>query len=142
MQGTYREFTKAFPDIVTADPPAAGPRDGMADKNTALGEYVNRTLSAVQVKPPSTDTSRATGPPTEADAGERQTTEVEDMKIADTLKTCEWIDRRATILIRHHLLCNRPKFAHGPRINKARSCESHRGASIKRAEVREDGHNL
>ena len=101
MQGTYREFTKAFPDIVTADPPAAGPRDGMADKNTALGEYVNRTLSAVQVKPPSTDTSRATGPPTEADAGERQTTEVEDMNRADTLKTCELYDEHnAMILIR------------------------------------------
>jgi hypothetical protein len=36
--GTYKEFTKALPDIVTEDPPAAGPRDGITERNTALGE--------------------------------------------------------------------------------------------------------
>ncbi len=35
---TYKELTKALPDIVTEDPPAAGPRDGIAERNTALGE--------------------------------------------------------------------------------------------------------
>ena len=84
--GTYKEFTKALPDIVTEDPPAAGPRDGITERNTALGEYVNRTLSAVQVNPPSTDTSSAMEPPTEAEAGERQTTAVDDTNMADTLK--------------------------------------------------------
>ncbi len=74
---------------MTEEPPAAGPRDGMADRKTALGEYVNRILSAVHVKPPSIDTSSATEPPTEAEAGERQTTEPEDTNIAGTLKNCK-----------------------------------------------------
>lgn len=63
---------------MTEEPPAAGPREGLTDKNAALGEYEKRTLSAVQVNPPSTDTSSATDPPTETEGGERQTTEVED----------------------------------------------------------------
>jgi hypothetical protein len=69
---------KAFPVIVTEEPPDAGPREGLRDKNTALGEYAKRTLSAVHVKPPSTDTSRATDPPTEMEAGEMQMTEVDE----------------------------------------------------------------
>jgi hypothetical protein len=74
---------------VTEEPPAAGPRDGLTDKNTALEEYVKRTLSALHVNPPSTDTSRATDPPTEIDAGEIQTTEVDETNCADILKVCE-----------------------------------------------------
>jgi hypothetical protein len=80
---------KALPIIVTEEPPTTGPRDGLMDKNAALGEYAKRTLSAVHVNPPSTETSRATDPPTETEAGEIQTTEVEDKNWAETLWRCE-----------------------------------------------------